>query len=471
MQRTIETLLIQNTQSATLAPITIVGYCYYGVSNFLPFCELMASVLGRDLVLEDIDEPLIDQFIVYLSEGRTSATTQKCIYTRTKSVLVAMVKLGWLAPSQRLIFPKNPYPHSRRVTKGQKPISHQELSRLTKTLAKELARIKNTRKPLDSYDAAICMLAISIRTGINPTPLLELTCNCLQPHPFKTNRRLLVSFKRRGKTTQVSTLRNSDDLLLLNTVMMDVSSIIELVIERNNEIRLDMKTSRLWIVLSRGSQNIGKAIPMSDSILFTSIKSIVKKNALCNDDGKPLRINLSRLRKTFVNRIFTLSNQDPIVTAALGNHSISVSNDHYLEAPPEAEKNFSLLGEVYVNEMLSQPAQDTPAAKCKDSLWGHLAPKNGAHCTNFLACFRCKSFVVTENDLHKIFSLYWLLVAERKKIGAKRWKRFYAHIIRIIDNDIASQFERNRVDDIRSNAKIDPHPFWRTLEQLEVLIT
>ena len=37
----------------------------------------------------------------------------------------------------------------------------------------------------------------------------------------------------------------------------------------------------------------------------------------------------------------------------------------------------------------------------------------------FLNCFRCSSFVVTADDLHRLLSFYWLLVRERGRIGAK----------------------------------------------------
>jgi hypothetical protein len=123
-----------------------------------------------------------------------------------------------------------------------------------------------------------------------------------------------------------------------------------------------------------------------------------------------MTVNLMRLRKTFENRIWMLSGQDPIATARLGGLSLKVSNDHYLEAPPEAEKNFRLLGEVLTRELLDTPevvtlpAENTPVSQCRDSLNGQFAPHaNGERCTNFLACVRCRSFVVTEDDLYRGF--------------------------------------------------------------------
>lgn len=53
------------------------------------------------------------------------------------------------------------------------------------------------------------------------------------------------------------------------------------------------------------------------------------------------------------------------------------------------------------------------------------------------------------------------------RIGAKKWSRLYRHIIRIIDFDIAPQFDKRNVEEMRVKAKSDPHPFWRDPESLE----
>jgi hypothetical protein len=467
IQRTVEHMLSESVESGTLTVTTIVGYCKIGLAQFLPFCQLVAAALKRDLTLDDIDKGFVERFIGYLAEGKTSKVSQKSTYSQAKSILVGMCKLGWLTSDQREIFPRNPFPNSNRLAKGQKAFSSPELGRLTKALADDLRRIKNATEPLDTYELVVCMLAIAARTGINPTPLIKLQADCLQPHPLKHDRRLLVSFKRRGNTTHITSLRKSDDIALINTVMMDVAAIIDLVKKRNQGVREGLGSARLFVCLNKKNDT---TLTMTNTHLAYGIKLLIDRHDLCCDDGRQLQLNVSRLRKSFINRIWRLSGHDPIVTAALGHHCLTVSNDHYLEAPPEAEKNFSLLGEVRVKELLDStqntPTSNTPVGKCKDSLHGHRAPKNGEHCTDFLACFRCKSFVVTEDDLYRVISLYWLLVAERKNIGAKRWSRYYAHIIRIIDTDILPQFNVTTVTELRLKAAVHPHPYWSTTEFL-----
>jgi integrase len=472
MQKMIEHMLEESLQSNLLSTTTISGYCRQGAFNFLPFCALMSSALGRDMQLDDINCNLVCRYIAYLAENDVAKITQKQQYNATKSVLVRMVMSGWLGVSRQDLFPKNPYPNSNRSAKGEKPLSWSEMGKLTKALANDLRQIKLCEGILSSYDVSICMLAIAIRTGINLTPLMELTVDCLQTHPLKHDRKLLISFKRRGNSTHVTSLRKSEDVSLISTVMLDVSAIIDMVKERSHVLKKPTNTGfRLFVYSDPRISKTNQMRVMSTSRLAYNIKVFVKKYNLLDDNGVQLRLNVSRLRKSFINRIWRLSGHDPIVTAALGNHSLTVSNNHYLEAPPEAETNFRLMGEIRVKELLSDddilPPQNTPVAKCKDSLYGHRAPKNGVHCTEFLACFRCKSFVVTKDDLYRIFSLYWLLVKERNSIGGRRWGRLYAHIVRIIDNNIAPQFDSIEVSRIRKKANITPHTYWKTIDSLQ----
>ena len=66
-----------------------------------------------------------------------------------------------------------------------------------------------------------------------------------------------------------------------------------------------------------------------------------------------------------------------------------------------------------------------------------------------------KVAVVTGDDLYRVFSLYWMLVGMRERMGASAWKRVYGHIIRIIDREIAPRFDAELVAIQRQRAKVD----------------
>lgn len=471
-QKAIEQLLAQAIQSneQILTVYTIIYYCK-GLKIFLPFCQILANNFARQLYVHDINKEFIVQFISFLAETKPGKVTQKNIFTFTKSLLMHLVKKGLL---NKDIFPRNPFPNSKRATKGQKPICKTEIKNITHALNNELRRIRAANQLLSSYDLSICVLSIALRTGLNPTPILELSTECIQPHPLKKDRRLLVSYKRRGNNTHIQTIRHSEKMSLLKTIMMDVWDIIEMIKQRNHTIRKQSNFQNQLFIFQCTGGNQGTISLLTHNTLQKCIKLFVTQNRLTNSDNKPLMLNVMRLRKTFENRIWELSGQDPFVTASLAGHSVKVSNDHYLEAPFEAQNNWRLMGEIRNQELLkrnhneAQDTENTPIAQCKNTLYGDYAPKNGNPCINFMACFRCSSFVVTEDDLYRLFSFYWLLIKERNVIGAKSWNRYYAHIIRIIDTQIAPHFNHKKVEQERKNANIKPHLFWRTNDQLQL---
>lgn len=469
-QQIIEELLKESilTAGQTLSVYSIVCYCR-GLKIFLPFCHFMAKTYAKELNISDINSDLIKQFINFLAETNPEKVTQKNIFTFTKSVLNCLIKKGLLNQN---IFPKNPFPNINQKKNGQRPLSKQELRKFTTALKNELHRISRETQLLSSYDLSICVLLIALRTGLNPTPIIELSTESIQPHPLKNNRQLLVSYKRRGRNTHIQSIRHSTKINIMKTIMMDVVEAITLITKRNQSIRMHSKYPNHLFVFQRTSAHKDNVGLLSQNTLLKCIKLFVAKNYLTDSDNMPLSLNVMRLRKTFVNRIWELSGQDPFVTASLAGHNVKISNDHYLEAPQEAQNNWRLMGELRNQELLNLKqtpdieTQNTPIAKCKNTMHGDFAPKNGEHCINFMACFRCSSFVVTEDDLYRLLSFYWLLVKERNVIGAKSWNRYYAHIIRIIDTQIIPYFNPQKVEQEKAHANKEPHPFWCTSEQL-----
>lgn len=475
-QRAIELLRDESIRSngQSLSMTTVANYADKGLRNFLPVCTLWAQALGREMLLSDMDRTVINHYIVALAAGAHSETYQKSIYSKTKAVLVFMVKRRWL-PS--ITFPKNPYPNINRKSKGQRPISKPERQRLIRGLRQAYRQIVAGTDPLTAYDLSVCVLIIALRTGLNPTPILKLPTDCVQPHPIKVNRRLLVAYKKRGNATRIQSLRYSGDIETLKSIQMDVLDIINLVVERNADLsKRSAHVDRLFVFQSQSNANAGELLVLSKPNLDLNTKAFIDRLDIRDDDGRLLALNVSRLRKTFINSMFELSGQDPLMTAQMGGHSPKVSNDHYLEPPPEAEAAFRFMGEVRNQELLEvgrsipiKAIENTPISKCRDTKNGHLAPKNGSYCSNFMGCVRCKSFVVTAEDLYRLFSFYWCLVRERSTMSPKKWSRYYGHVIRIIDNEIATEFDKAVVSEARATAKVSPHPFWREPDNLEAL--
>jgi hypothetical protein len=456
-----------SSKGKTLSIVSIITYCRDGVDELGKYCRLRRSTVNHDLTISDVNLEFVTGYIVFLTGLNIGYTTQRNRYTSTKSVLSAAIKQGYLSHAERNnLFPKNPYPKSNQRQKGEQPLTQLEKQCLTKALSIEMRRISKETGPLSGHDLVVCCLAIGLSCGMNLTPILELPVDCVQPHPLKTNQRLLVAYKRRGNSTQIFSLRKSRDLAIIKSVKVNVADAIDIIISRNQCFRTQYKDPNRLFVYRTNRKFAGRIVHLTSLNLCRGISAFVEKNQLKNDDGNAMRLNISRLRKTFINRIWELSNQDPLTAAKLGKHTLRVANQHYWVAPPEAEKGMNFLGEARITDLLKKEETTTPIAACKDNKNGHFAPKNGRHCTEIISCFKCKSFVITKDDLYRLFSFYFAILNGRKDFGAKRWKKVLRHILRVIDDDITPKFSTTDIKKAQDKAKAMPHPFWRNLDML-----
>ncbi len=456
--------------------------------TFLPFLAEMRVARGHDLTLADLDEPLIRAYIDWLryypartSSGFLAYTGQRVYYKNVKGLLNTLSQ-RWVLRSAAEIFPKNPYPNSNRRGKPHKAYSTAERNRLLQALWSDLCDWHaGVLKLTVGTVLTIILLLMAARCGRNTSALLGLTIHSLRDHPLKADRKLLVTYKRRGFTTHIQSFaRDSEEIERIIPVRTDVTRLFELALEITAPFRKDAPEEMrdaLWCYRSEAQDTRGLLTVLNDRSLYQNAARFVIRNKLLADDGNPLQVTISRLRKTFDRRIWEITDGNLLATAMLGGHTLTVADAHYLEAPPEAERNFKWCGEAWVDKLRGVEESNTgdagtkivrtPVAHCGDSLYGKYAPKNGyEHCSNFLSCFRCPSQIVTGDDLWRLMSFYWLLIKERGVIPRKRWSRIYGFVIREIDRAILPNFDKELVGKARERARIDPHPMWRDRSML-----
>lgn len=462
-QKTIDIMLSESVVESS----TIKSYCYSGFKCFADYLMIYTQAIESELTLSDITIDLIENYIQHLKTHNPNGSSAKSKYSAIKSILVRMQQINWLF---RFDFPRNPFPNSNRKKKGQKAFSKAERKRVAHALRADVNNIIHKNEPLSSHELTVLLLAIALRSGMNTSPLLEMTTSSIQDHPLKQNRKLLVLYKRRGNATHIQSLRGSTTAENVQTVLADVAAMVQHIIDMNQPLREESGTDLVFSYRITGNSNLGEISSLQSPQLVYNIQKWVSEKGLKNDNGEQLQVNISRFRKTFENRIWELSGGDPFVTAALSNHTVRVSQTHYLEAPQEAEKNFNYMGKVRTEELLNNIKvieNNTPVSKCSDIQNRTDKHGNKIYCTSFLSCVRCRNMVVTKEDLHRLFSFYWLLVYEREEIGAQRWGKYFAHIVRIIDRDIAPQFDAKHVQTSKAEAQTNPHPAWKNRNQLE----
>jgi hypothetical protein len=316
------------------------------------------------------------------------------------------------------------------------------------------------------------LFVIALHTGRNTTPLIEMPIDCLRPHP-KDATEFLVLYKRRGHTTTKVALRSESriDRVVesLPTVRPTVARLIRRVIELTSQLRAEAPAAlrnRVWLYRTED----GRVTALYSKRLSDDIAGLVEDYKLKDADGKPLRINVSRLRKTFVNRINEILDGDLAATAAAAGNQPRVTEHYYLRPGNDAKMNWRFMGICLAKELVTGTlgaTERTPVGRCSDVKSGEYAPKqNGAVCQSFMNCLRCRNYVVTGDDLWRLFSFYWRVLKERVRVGKRRWEKHLAHIPRMIDRDVVQDglarkvLTKAQVDAARERARHDPHPFW-----------
>lgn len=476
-QRQIERFLAR--QDDVVEASTLASHCKGGLRHFLDYLVLRATALACELTLDDIDRTLIDDFLGYLSNLGITPHSQRGHFSSAKSILYALGRRGLfplVTAGDDATFPRNPFPNIGNH-KGEMPLPKRQRQALAMALRQAVMPIFHDDVQVTGELLAYALLTIALHTGRNATPLLEMGADCLRPHP-KDGSVFMVLRKRRGYTSTKIALRGESGAVRWQestpTVKTNVERLVRRVLALGESLRAeapdDLK-ERVWLYRVHRGPGLGRVIALTDGTVALAIKKLVAEHGLTDTDGQPLRINISRLRKTFANRIFELLEGDLATTAiALGN-TPQVTGRNYLVPSNDAKRNWQFMGELLVEELLTgrigATYHTTAMGRCSDPVYGQYAPKQeGAVCFSFLNCLRCKHYAVTGDDLHRLFSFYFRVLAERARMDKRRWEREYAHIPRLIDNYIVAEglrrgaFKPTTIEAERERARREPHSFW-----------
>lgn len=459
-------------QSKNVTARTVVAYWTAGLRYFFEY--LVATNGPSEPAL--LKAPDVRRFVGWLSEQGRSVGTQRHCFIVTKSVLAALVRRR-LIPKQNDLFPANPFPGANRSTKGQAPLSNTERERLATALRDDLIAIhKGLFDERDSAALVVYLLAVAIRCGANTTALLEATRDCLQDHPFMPTMKRLMLFKRRGNAAKIVQLRDRKSADASVSVAMDGVALVQRALANSEPLVMDAKPehrNRLWLYRSKPNRSAatGAASPLTASALFNGIATLIQRHDLRGDEGSPLRLNLSRLRKTVEMRLFDLSGGDLIATAALMGHNPNVADTHYLACTQKMRENATFVGEVLPDiyrsgvvegKVIPISPDETPAGRCKNPYQGDKAPKDGTPCDDFFSCFACTSYAITgsPDDLHRLFSFYFFLEREMHHAKTEDWRTEFRHTMLLIDRFTADRFDANVVAAARERARTAPIGFW-----------
>lgn len=449
---------------------SIVNYAVYGLRAFFEFlaCGIIKSPPKAPCFLT---KQHLEAFISWLNVKYPNGTSAKGFYSTFKSLVFALSDYGFISADIDDLIPVRSFPDNYRRAKGAQPLSMSEMQRLMAALKLDLISIHKASFAGNGAEAMTVMfLVIAARSGINTTPLLEAARDSLKPHPFIPNLRLISTFKRRGKGAQLKAIRQNNLMDSHSSIPLDGVAVLKKAIEMSDPlVALASEELRGYIWLYRSGQPGAKdhiALLTMGAVSY-SAKRICDRHSLVDDDGKPLRVSVSRLRKTMASRLWQLSRGDIVEVSSVMGHSPVVADNHYLNITDDLKlEGAKFIGQVFANHLRCTDVTPTPSGNCQDTLYGAKAPKDGLnHCGEFNHCLSCPSYAIvgTEDDLYRLFSYQKFLLAESEYYLTDEWRGWQARdfgYVRLIDEFTSHNFKADIVIRAKARAESSPHEFW-----------
>lgn len=411
-------------------------------------------------------------------------------FHQCKTVLAEMMAQGVIPADPTKFFPPRSHlPNGNSEDRGERALSDAEFERLAVAVKQDLSDVHHGRLTLYASDAmANRFLVVAMRTGGNTRPLLDLGRDALLPGLLPGTMRLRLVKQRghliqdralvRGSTVDHPTLTPMDAVAVLERTLADTHALVAEAVPPYDD--------KVWLYRTLNAREYGAVRCLSESSLSKAIVRMVARRQLVGDDGSPLRVNVSRLRKTFAKRVFRLRGNDVLSTASVLGNTPQVADLNYLHVDDQLKAE----GALYVGRELTvhlrgkAPAQivpiepdrssATPLARCQDTLYGDRAPKDGSnHCDLFVLCLFCPSFAIVGelDDLWRLFSFQAFAQSELDRLeriaaesgpdaAGSRLTDLYRQAIPFITTFTRQAFGASLVSRAQKKAQTHLHPFW-----------
>lgn len=447
-------------------------------SDFLPWLVAAGTTLRRKLELTDINARLLEEFAAEL-RLKCSYSTAATKFTAVMTLVHAMGRLEYLRESDiRLTgqFPGVAAAQVRTVT-----YSTRERNEILRAVAAEYRDIRDgthpTLLPGSTDSLAIGLVLLALPTGMNLTPLLELSREAMHVHPLRKNEWMLVAHKRRGNKPVSAQAKWSDEIAQMRSLDLHLVPVYRQLLgwtEEHAALAARKDRGLLFIrppLRTRGRQG-GRPLPLTVSDFGAAIGCMNRRYNLTADTGDRLGISTRRIRATVAARIYDLSGGDPFVVAKVLGNLPRTTALSYLEpgfGAPAAFLKATRAFAARLRQATSADRQATAVAGCSDPLHGRFAPKDGTtYCQRWLHCFQCPNQCITGDDdtLWRLYSFYWLLQARRQALMRLPVAGQVRFVLHVIDTAVAKRFGARALR-ARERARQTPHPMWAEAKAIE----
>lgn len=412
-----------------------------------------------------------------------SQQSKRHIFGAIRKTLEHLISIDVLSKNFKL--PENGFSKTSLNSKKTVPFTQLERMRIVEACSKEfeLIDLKIVDRHRQIYVPFI--LTLAIRTGINLQPLLDLTINSLQKSILDGRYELNLK-KNRGYSSQKITLNEGEGLDETAYVSKKILSLIERLIDISEPLRQQAPakySDKIFLVTTK----VDEIRSLTPDELWVNIQRFRDKYDLKDDDGRPLELNVRRMRPTFAHSILKINGGDIRHLQKSLNHKSINTTMGYLDANQEEFKSSFKFSGIIMQNTLAKSTPETLSSEIDCSIdeaekmiAGHnqmtvstcknpnnspvLKGDSETSCTKFMACFRCQNQVITQEDSHKVFSFYWWLLEKKNYMPSSAWAKGYEWIIRTIDNDIYPKLGLSLdVEKVKQDARVSPYPAWKIL--------
>jgi hypothetical protein len=327
-----------------------------------------------------------------------------------------------------------------------------------------LVSLLHGRHYMLASDLVPFLVLLSIETGLEIECLKALKVDCLRDPKAGT---IAVHYlKRRARGAELKHIRVRDG------GPMTPGGLIRAVLALTAQARRFLPSDSLWVFWVQGR--------LRDQIHHPQwqVDVWIRHHDIRDDDGKPLYLLLSRLRKTH-KALWYLKSQGEIARFAVG-HTPEVAVRHYADIPslrpvheatvvsafqaahdsalkvrvvaPRAEK---VLRRKRRDAAALDDAQDVWLAGCTGFTKSPFAPA-GAPCPHAAwACLECPNAIITATKLPALFAFLDFIESERAGLSASDWHAKFGQAYARITQQILPKFPKTIVAKARSSPR--PH--------------
>lgn len=333
-------------------------------------------------------------------------------------------------------------------------------------------------------DLIPALIIISIKTGFNPQPVIDLSRNCLKAVPQSGKVGIVATKYRTGGAGPKTYMRVVDDRSSLGPGEI-IRTFLNLT-ERCLQFIPTEDHNYLWVGLqpyyAEGFQRLNNL-----RLIDKEVKKFAARNNLMGDDGKPLSLRLARLRTTWMTKRYKASGNLAAVSKD-ANHAQTSTTRNYinnaqtrpihertiadglqdfynavrgrvlLQRPddPDQVESAAQITETTVEraESMLRGEQDTFVSSCKDFYNRPGGPAN-TPCDRPWACFTCKNAYWTSRMLPRLIRFLDFLVAQRTLLTAEDWRAKFGLPYEAITRYILPAFPTEVVSEARLTAEAD----------------